>query len=198
MFGYLRAFENAGVYDETLVFIVSDHGYPNLPIDLSTAAPALSAKPGQATKAPSLTSWSRGVPIFLAKNFNARGPLEISDAPVSLCDIPLSIYDALGVEESLPRKLGAMLRCHSIFAPATNRPPRMHYRYRAYRAQQRLPKAERARITFRPYVVDGHSWDPGSWHGLPVGSRSDSAQRGTHRRTPDGTWTFEPHAETSP
>ncbi|MGE4608704.1 MAG: sulfatase-like hydrolase/transferase, partial [Myxococcota bacterium] len=163
VFAYLRALEDAAIYDDTLVFIVSDHGNPKFPIDPSVAEPALPPASAEPSSMPSLASWSRGVPIFLAKNFGARGPLEVSDAPVSLCDIPISIYDALGYESEIPGRMVAALSCHSIFAGTRDRPDRMHYRYPAYAVQRRLPKEQRSQIKFRPYVIDGHSWHLESW-----------------------------------
>ena len=190
VFAYLGALEDAGIYDDSLIFIVSDHGHPYLPIDLTVAEPALPPTPHEAASKPALTSWYRGVPIFLAKDFDARGRLEISDAPVSLCDIPLSIYSALGLESSSRTRVKPSPGCGSIFSETDDGPDRLHFRYRAYAEQRRLRQVDRVRVTFRPYVVAGHSWHPESWLGLPEGSRTDGPDRGKYLRQPDGTWSY--------
>lgn len=203
VFAYLRALDDAGIYDDSLIFIVSDHGDYRVPVDPTVAEPALSPAPDAAPSRRALKTWHRGVPIFLAKDFGARGQLEISDAPVSLCDIPLSIYDALGLGSERRQLVEPSPGCGSIFAERGDGPDRFHFRYPHYQVQRHrlrrekgLPVEARDNFTFRPYVVDGHSWHPESWHGLPEGSRTDVKDRGRYVRQRGSTWRFERDVDT--
>ncbi len=151
-FAYLQALDEAGVYDRSLIFVVSDHGHAMVPIDVSFASPPL---PEDAGRPPGeeggIEAPGRGVPLFLAKRFADRSPLRISDRPVSLCDIPSSILAELGFDG---------FACEPIFSDRQRVQPRMHYRYPAYSAQ---PKTGPLVFQFEKYEVVGHSWRSGSW-----------------------------------
>ena len=49
-----------------------------------------------------------GVPVFLVKPRGDRQPFRTSELPVSLCDLPSSIFDALAIEHDF--------ECESIFS----------------------------------------------------------------------------------
>lgn len=148
------ALQEAGLYEDMAIAIVSDHGLPTVDLDPRAAKPPLPAAPsGQASAAP---GFSMGVPMFLVKAPHARGPLKVSDRPVSLCDVPATVVDMLGIDEDLG------FSCESVFA-ASRENPRMHYRYPSYRQQNQRPRARRYFFKFKRYQVDGHSWHPGSW-----------------------------------
>ena len=101
--GLLRAFQDAGIYDEMAILIVSDHGLPTVDLAPEVAKPPLPPpKPNQAS---ALTGVSMGVPLFLVKAPNARGPLRISDRPVSLCDVPATTVAMLQIPETAPIRL---------------------------------------------------------------------------------------------
>jgi hypothetical protein len=70
---FLRKLREIGAYDNALIFILGDHGH-----DLGRLP-------------------ERGTPLMLLKVPGARGPLQISDAPASLVDVPLTAADALGL-----------------------------------------------------------------------------------------------------
>ena len=149
-----EAIEAAGVYDESVIVVVSDHGFPNIPLDPSRAEPPLPA--GGSSEAEALYGWSRGVPLFLLKPRGARGPLRISDRPVSLCDVPATIVDALDLTLDLQTDCETVLSAERVS-------PRLHYRYPGYRAQKRRPRARRYFFDFEAFRVDGHSWRADSW-----------------------------------
>jgi hypothetical protein len=150
---YLRKLDELGVYDNSFIAIVADHGTPTEQVRISGTKPPL---PKQSEKAKThLQDAARGLPVFLIKDFGKQGPLQVSDRPVSLCDIPASIYQALELEYET--------QCPSVLDEEGARPPRMHYRYANYRDQAKMTMEQKNRLEFRPYVVEGHSWRPESW-----------------------------------
>jgi len=81
----LTELKNAGVYDDSLILIMGDHGnndtdgYLNFP----------------------LSNISK--PLLLAKNTNQQFEnIQISDSPVALCDIPKTIADETGIDLNYP------------------------------------------------------------------------------------------------
>ena len=153
---YFEVLIEGGVYDETLILVVSDHGHPWEPVDPAVAEPPL-PKPGR-KGAGSLDNWYGGVPMFLAKAPGARGPLRISDRPVSLCDVPATVLDALEITDV------EGFDCETVFTPE-RRTSRWHYRYADYTEQKSRPRNTRYRFQFERIRVDGHSWHPSSWVG---------------------------------
>jgi len=84
------------IYDNTMILIISDHGGGEYDVGIRTSglpgvAPAtnLNSKPSAQLQS--------ALPLVLIKPFNARGLLKVSDAPVSLGDIPKTLASALGV-----------------------------------------------------------------------------------------------------
>jgi len=150
---YLKKLEALGVYDNSLIVVVADHGSPIDKVDPSAATSALPANISSATAV--LDNAFRGLPVFLVKDFGARHPLRISDRPVSLCDVPATVYDALNMENDTS--------CFSIFGDGDLRPPRRHFRYPSYKEQKAMSPESRNSLEFTPYHVLGHSWWPESW-----------------------------------
>jgi hypothetical protein len=72
LYEFLHKLDEIGVYDQSLIFVVADHGRTKWP-------------------------W-KGVPAFLAKPPGDRHPLRTSEFPVSLCDVPASVLDVLDIE----------------------------------------------------------------------------------------------------
>jgi hypothetical protein len=96
-----------------------------------------------------------GVPVFLAKPLGDRQPFRTSELPVSLCDVPSSIFDALAIEHDF--------ECESIFsAEADRQQPRLHFLLRG-----RINPGEQ--VIFEEFAVEGHSWLPESWPSPPPG-----------------------------
>jgi arylsulfatase A-like enzyme len=166
LFEFLHKLDEIGVYDQSLIFVVADHGEKYVRLDVSAASPALpeSEAPHDAANHPEETNivhhW-RGVPLFLAKPLGDRHSLRVSDAPVSLCDIPKSVFDALSIEHDYG--------CESVFSGRSPRQaPRMHYRYPGVAKRRGLgPKG----LAFEKFMVVGHSWLPESW--IPFGADAE-------------------------
>ena len=166
VFGFLRRLDDLGVYDDSLVFVIADHGRQFSPVDLSLASPPIAraeVRAGKAdgTRAGTLDQPTKGVPLFLVKPIGARSPLEISDTPVSLCDIPKSVFASLEIEHGFG--------CESIFEMRRDRTPRWHYRERSLLTQGGAEPS----LLFSRYRVDGHSWLDESW----VKDRSEPRRR---------------------
>jgi hypothetical protein len=166
LFEFLHKLDEIGVYDQSLIFVVADHGEEHVPLDVSAASPGLpeSGAPHDAANHQEATSiehpW-RGVPLFLAKPLGDRQPLRVSDLPVSICDIPKSIFDALSIEHDF--------ECESIFSGRSPRQvQRMHYRYLSFSERRSLGQKE---LVFEKFMVVGHSWLPESW--IPFGADAE-------------------------
>jgi hypothetical protein len=78
--GILDTLRALGVYDETLVVVAADHG-----TDI--------------TKSTRPVYKRRAHPLLLVKPFGGRGPLQHSQAPASLLDIPATISRSVGLDD---------------------------------------------------------------------------------------------------
>ena len=163
LFSFLHRLDELGVYDRSLVLVVSDHGHPFLPIDPDRArTPASEAERGSAPVG-DLDAFWRGVPLFLVKRIGQRHRLRTSDAPVSLCDVPATIAEELGVPSPY--------ECPSVFSSAATgvrERPRVYFSQPSYLAQR---NARNKRVEFEKFLIEGHSWNAGSWRAAPPASR---------------------------
>lgn len=75
----LEALKLNGVYNNSMIFIIGDHG-------TGSGSDVVSG----------------GIPLMLAKPFNSTGPLKSSDSPVSLGDIPKTVADELKIDNDFP------------------------------------------------------------------------------------------------
>ncbi|MBN1788554.1 MAG: sulfatase-like hydrolase/transferase [Sedimentisphaerales bacterium] len=67
---FLDELRSLQVFDNSMIFVIADHGY------------------GAVVKA-------SATPLFLVKKFNGKGPMTVSDAPVSLSDLSMTIFSEL-------------------------------------------------------------------------------------------------------
>jgi hypothetical protein len=87
----LQEMKAADVYDNSLIFVTGDHGSP-YPWDVQDEL-----------RRSATTLMLNGTPPLLVKGFNeVNDKLKTSDAPVSLMDIPISVMDALELDNKLP------------------------------------------------------------------------------------------------
>ncbi len=145
---FLDTFIDRHIYDETLLFIVGDHGTSFHP-RLVTVDDGIRTRP---SAIPVATEHSFGLPLVLLKPIGAQGPMRVSDAPVSLSDIPQTVASALGLPAGFPGE--------SMLAPSlpTDRQRRvLRYGPEAFRLTEPYfpPLTE--------YVVSGFSWLDESW-----------------------------------
>ena len=129
----LRSMKRLGVYDNSMIFVLGDHG-----LGLEAGRGRFAGKP--------LDGWlARGLPLLLVKKPGTGGPLLVSDAPASLGDIPRTVAGRLGWEGSYPGE--------DLFALA----PGLKRKRRFVNANSvRNGK-------FQEYEISGHSWDPSAW-----------------------------------
>jgi hypothetical protein len=161
LYDYLERLDEIGVYDQSLIFVVADHGHLHIPLKVSRADPSLPLPEPPDHEAGDggdgqLDHIGRAVPLFLLKLIDDREPLRTSDRAVSLCDIPLTVFDALGMEGDFG--------CESILTERSRRQtPRMHYRYPSLMERRKLPPEDRLTMVFEKYAAEGHSWRAESW-----------------------------------
>lgn len=126
-----------GIYDQTLILAVSDHGV---------------GYPVQGSRIGGLfTNATNSLALFLIKNFGSSEDFSTSNAPVSLSDIPITVMDALDIEQKLPGR--------SIFTLKENekrtRLFRVHKWARGFNSEK-IPK-------FESFALNGDAWRTESW-----------------------------------
>lgn len=95
---FLKQLKQIGIYDDSMVIIVGDHGYSyDVNTDLLNKISSLS----NVGLTPQRIVAS-GIPLILVKPFNERGELKVFDAPVCLSDIPKTILDELKISNNFP------------------------------------------------------------------------------------------------
>jgi hypothetical protein len=143
----VRTLDRRDVYDRTALFVLADHGAALEPrlVDVDSRARTVPA----ATAVP--TAHSFGLPLFLAKPFDRRGPVVTSDAPVSIGDLGATVGHLLGLEAAWPGV--------SIFEQPVRPRPRSVLRYDPDRLdldRNHLPPTT-------AFTVAGFSWLAESW-----------------------------------
>jgi len=143
---FLERIRQLRIYDDSLIFIVGDHGagYQGQKFVLQPGMPA--DKMGKVITEPFKIN---ALPLMLAKPFGARGELLTSDSPVSLSDIPATVFSALG----LPVDAAGQ----SIFsvAPSANR-ERRYLRYGSRDIYSYYGD-------MKEYIITGPAWLDKSW-----------------------------------
>jgi hypothetical protein len=149
--------QELGVYDNSLVMVLADHGDGDMPaLGIDTAALAALGWPGDIPTVDPVrdhTLVQGGIPLVLVKAPGARGALQVSTTPVALTDVPATIADVL----DLPAAVAAGGR--SMLAPPPAEPRRRLHRHYAFsghgHSDYMLPMTE--------YAIDGFAWNPRSW-----------------------------------
>lgn len=143
-----------GAYDNSLIFILGDHGCGeyNMVGFHGTEAERLGL--GFEVTPPSGPLMEQvirgGNPLVLVKPMNQEGPLAISRSPVELGDIPNTIFKELGF-------LKAMNGPSMFEVPPTSDRTRLHkhYLFSGWGQDFIVPLTE--------YEIKGFSWDASSW-----------------------------------
>jgi hypothetical protein len=131
-----------GLREQTLVIVTGDHGSH---LDLIPGV-------DDVAKAAGRPSPTRMLPLLLVRPLKATGALKVSEAPVSLTDIPATVVQAMGVAAAFP---GAALGDVPEGAPR----PRTCYDYtwkHDYWWEEYLPP-------MTAFEVTGAARDPASW-----------------------------------
>jgi len=148
---FLEELKSNGIYDNTMIFIVSDHGGGEYNTGIYNDE-TVGSCPGNA-QIPTRHHQS-GLPLLLAKPFSAEGRLKISDSPVSLGDVLPTISSAIGLEFDYPG--------YDIFSVPQDLDRDRRYLFYKFSGWN---------INYLPemieYEIDGHAWHPSSW--IPTG-----------------------------
>jgi len=146
-----------GLYDTSLVLIVSDHGI-DLPVVLPRELEAAAGPRGPAQQ-------SRALPLVLVKPPGAQGPLQLSDAPVELSDIPRTVLVHVGIDAA------GMPGADMFGLPADSPRERTYFSV----ADQNW-STSRYLSTMTEFVASGFSWFESSWHqtGRTLGNYRDA------------------------
>lgn len=143
---FLNTLNRIGIYDNSMIFVIADHGGEaeigiKIPENLNTKSSKEWGRTG------------RPFPLILLKPFNSRGAMTISDAPVSLSDIPKTIFSELGLKGDF---IGiSMLEVKEY-----------DVRERRYLIYNSVPSSA-DKGYFPPleeYIVSGFSWFDKSWY----------------------------------
>jgi hypothetical protein len=140
---HLRAL---GIYDNSLIFVIADHGAGFQPIPF-VLQPGMRLDDGASAVTEPFKS--AALPLMLVKPFGASGALKVSDAPVSLTDIPATVFASLGMTAETP---GA-----SVFSVSeTQARNRRFFKY-----------WEKDIFSYygdmTEYIVSGYAWQDTSW-----------------------------------
>lgn len=149
--GYIETLTKLHIYDQSLLMIVADHGTEFQPFRPRLVEVDSRLRTG-GSGLPVATTHSFGLPLVLVKPIAATGAMKVSDAPVSLGDIPKTVTSALGLKSALP---GESMLDQSL---VPNRPRRV-LRYNA----EHLHLTSRYFPPLTEYTVSGFSWFDESW-----------------------------------
>jgi hypothetical protein len=144
---FLDKLKNLGIYDNTLIYIIGDHGAGWWGLNVNEEAAGYKnngVNPLQMVKA-------SAVPLILAKRINSKGEMKTSNAPVSLEDIPKTILSELGVSGNFPGK--------SMFEIGENE-KRIRNFYFFYNNEGNNGYV----YPITEYEINGFSWLDESWH----------------------------------
>jgi hypothetical protein len=151
---FFSSLKRLEIWDSALIVIVADHGSgqtPQLYINSRVGSRAQAQPDAPASRRKFLKDKARGVPLVLIKRtLSSRGPMEVSNAPVSLLDIPATIAAELDLPETPPGV--------SMFSVGDG-----DLRIRQYAAFDYSETKTSYVGPMTLYTIKGHSWDDESW-----------------------------------
>lgn len=146
--GFIFKLKELNSYNNSMIIVVGDHG---------------SGYPSDAMQYPFMKNYSipsdigRGIPLILIKPFNQTGNMSITEKPVSLLDIPITIMKSINNSRiNYNNYSGIPL---TLSQNETTR-KRIYYHYSwdpAFSGKMFFPP-------LKEYSIEGNSWDPPSWH----------------------------------
>ncbi len=159
----LRQLKRNDAYDQSMIFIIGDHGDPwgSAGLNAEPLGPAAKSEQDFVVDKKVICS---GIPLMLMKPFNSAGDLRISDAPVSIGDIPQTIASELQLARTFPGRV-------IMTVDELEEREREYYYYQWSNKRwdyNYLPTMEK-------FVINGHSWLPDSWRktGLSYSSQEE-------------------------
>lgn len=136
----IEELKELNVYDQTMLIVSADHGFRTKFDHIED-------------QSKDLPSISYALPLLLIKPFHHRGPLQTSEVPARLADLPATVQDALNLNNPFPEK--------SIFSLNPSEQRSRLFRY--YRWKHRNWTGETL-PPMKEYIVNGHAWDERSWN----------------------------------
>ncbi len=147
---FLERLKSLGVYDNSLIFIVGDHGSGVADAGVNVSPLTQQFNKSGPYKGNFKTFKATGIPLILAKGLGAKGDLKASDAPVCLGDIPETVVEELGLDARFPGK--------SLFAVGEG-----EKRERIFRGFVGPQEDVEYLAPLWEYAVNGFSWNDESW-----------------------------------
>jgi len=154
---FIEELKKQKVFDQSLIFIIGDHGHSIGELGL-VVPPSMGKNSRNYTRVPKGVLES-ALPMILVKPIGAVGEMQVSDAPVSLGDIPHTLFSLLGIQGDFAGE--------SMFSldPKAVRTRRFSFFIwdRAQGGLEFLP-------SLQEYNVTGHSWFEENWQSVPSAS----------------------------
>jgi hypothetical protein len=144
---FLENLKQIGIYDDSLVVIVGDHGAGHQGQVFNWQKEMPTRRGEKMISHPSQVS---ALPLVLVKRLHARGGLKFSDAPVSLGDIPATVLADLRLEARVP---GVPMQA---LDPVADR----RRRFMVYAGRDIFSYFG----DMTEYIVTGYAWLADSWH----------------------------------
>ncbi|MFC1848882.1 sulfatase-like hydrolase/transferase [candidate division CSSED10-310 bacterium] len=149
---FLEKLKRIEQYDNSLIIVMADHGCADYPYGVEIRGTGLEEKQLSRVKIPSHIK-AAGLPLLLVKPTKARASeLKITDAPVSLKDIPATVVKSLGLTRPM---LGQSML---DFRQSDFQERRFYY----YNWSGDFDYF----YHMREYIIRGHAWLDSSWHEL--------------------------------
>jgi hypothetical protein len=147
---FLKGLKDMGVYDNSMIFILGDHGHPWGGYGVRLPA---TMKQGQ-NRGHSIPEGvlESGIPLLLVKRPGDKGNLKINDAPTILADVSATIFDKLGLD---PGSTG-----EPLFSIPTHRQRQRRFLYYSWEHDSWM---NRYLPPLVEYQVEGNSWLFSSW-----------------------------------
>lgn len=141
VFSVLRRMRELGIYDNSLIVLMADHG---------AWVPVESGGQVDTALGTSPTNIAMAIPVLAIKPPGAGGPMQSSDAATSVIDIPATIADLLELPSDFPGT--------TVFAKGANE-KRRHLTY----AYGNNPEFDGYLFTMQEYEISGSPFEPDAW-----------------------------------
>jgi hypothetical protein len=143
-----ETFKKLGIYDNTMFIITADHGM-GTDINFGLYKKGLSSSGKIPTKVQ-----GGAMPLIIAKPFDSKGGLRLSDGPVSTQDIASTVFSALKIK-------GDFVKQSMFDFQKNDKRVRKFYYYDWNNDDWKLEK--RYLPLMIEYLIDGLSWQESSW-----------------------------------
>jgi len=145
----IKKLKEFGVYDNTMMLVLGDHGLGSFDVRNKFFG---NLENDRVVKPVSSKLVSFGIPLILAKPFASSGLMKISKAPVSLSDIPITIFKELNMSTNIE---GISLFDENTISPRERKFYMYNWKNDDWSKEYLPPMNE--------YTVSGFSWLSSSW-----------------------------------